>query len=164
MPESLFTEALAKAGLGLPAIESLAALCITSLTATAIRYAQCTDDPIAVVVSKGKRVKYCFMSRSLEEVAGNNRIRKGDELPPDMTTAAFNADPDRVRGAERTAGMSDLQDWVGGRYSVELTEEVLGLGGYGKTLTVLASQDAIDLEKLQEEEELIESWRPRFRL
>lgn len=164
MPESLFTEAFASAGQGLAAVENLAALCITSLTATAIRYAQLTDDPVAVVVSKGTRVNYCFMSRSLEEVAGTNRIRKGDELPPDMTTAVFNAGPDRVRGAARAAGTSDLQDWVGGRYSVALTEEVLGLGGYGKTLTVLTAQDAVDLEQLQEEEEMIESWRPRFKL
>ena len=163
MPESLFTKALADAGQGLAAVESLAALCITSLTATAIRYAQYTDDPVAVVVSKGKRIKYCFMSRSLQDVAGNNQIRKGEGLPPGMTTAAFNADPDRVRRAERAAGTSDLQDWVGGPHGVTLTEEVRGLGGYSRTLTVLTAQDLPDLEELQEEEEVIESWRPRFK-
>ena len=44
-----------------------------------------------------------------------------------------------------------------------LTEEVVGLGGYGKTLTVLTAQEAIDADELQEDEEMIESWKPRFR-
>jgi hypothetical protein len=46
---------------------------------------------------------------------------------------------------------------------VVLNEEVVGLGGYGRTLTVLSAQDAVDVEELQEDEELIESWKPRFR-
>lgn len=52
---------------------------------------------------------------------------------------------------------------MGGRYSVALTEEVVGLGGYGRTLTVLAAEGGTDLEELQEEEKMIESWKPRFR-
>ncbi|MGH9160060.1 MAG: ImmA/IrrE family metallo-endopeptidase [Vicinamibacteraceae bacterium] len=163
MPESLFAMAISEAGQGLAAIEQLAARCVTSLTATAIRYAQCTGDVVAVVVSAGRRVKYCFMSDALQELAGNNRISKNDLLPPGTVTAEFNKDPDRVRRAERTAGTSDLQDWIGGPYGVELAEEVVGLGGYGKTLTVLMATSAVDPDELQDDEDLIESWRPRFR-
>jgi len=75
----------------------------------------------------------------------------------------FNRDAGRVSRSDRTAGESDLQDWIGGSRSVTLTEEVVGLGGYGRTLTVLTAQEAVDVEELEEDEELIESWKPRFR-
>lgn len=163
MPESLFTTAVNTAGEGLSAVETLAALCVTSLTATAIRYTQCTDDAVAVVISTGKRVKYCFMSKALQEIAGINRISKGEQLPPGTPTAEFNKDPERVRRAERTTGTSDLQDWIGGSHSVDMNEDVVGLGGYGKTLTVLSAVNPPDLEALEEEQELIQSWTPRFR-
>jgi Zn-dependent peptidase ImmA (M78 family) len=163
MPDLLFTAAVSGAGGGLAAIESLSALCVTSLTATAIRYAKCTDDVAAVIVSTGKRINYCFMSKALEEIAGQNRVRKGEALPPECPTELFNRDPGRVSRAERTAGESELQDWIGGSHSVTLTEEVVGLGGYGRTLTVLTAQEAVDLEELEEDEKLVESWKPRFR-
>jgi hypothetical protein len=163
MPDTLFTAATSRAGEGLSAIESLSSLCITSLTATAIRYAQCTDDAAAVVVSTGKRVNYCFMSRPLLEIAGPNRIKKGEALPPECPTETFNRDSGRVARAERMTGESDLQDWIGGTHSVTLIEEVVGLGGYGRTLTVLTTKQAVDADELQEDEEMIQSWKPRLR-
>ena len=44
MPDSLFRAAISTAGTGLAAVEALSNLCVTSLTATAIRYARRTDD------------------------------------------------------------------------------------------------------------------------
>ena len=163
MPESLFSTAIVRAGQGLAAVEHLATRCVTSLTATAIRYAQHTDDVVAVVMSAGKRVNYCFMSTALQEVADANRIDKGDLLPPGTPTYNFNLDPGRVAGAERASGVSELQDWIGGRHRVEMSEDVVGLGGYGRTLTVLTARGAIDVEELEQDEEIDESWRPRFR-
>ena len=87
----------------------------------------------------------------------------GPNMPPRMDPDDFNADPDRVAHADRTSGVSELQDWLGGSYSVEFTEDVVGLGGYGRTLTILAARSAVDVDELQENEELVESWRPRFR-
>jgi len=163
MPEALFIQAAERVGKGLAAIESLSEMCVTSLTSTAIQYTRCTDEAVAIVMSTGKRIEYCFMSKTLQEVAGKNRIGRGEQLPPGTPTSDFNKDPQRVRRAERTTGTSDLQDWIGGRHSVELCEEVVGLGGYGKTLTVLAATAAVDLEELEEEEETVDSWKPRFR-
>ena len=39
--------------------ESMANLCRTSLTATAIRYAALTDDAVAVVISTASTIGYC---------------------------------------------------------------------------------------------------------
>ncbi len=163
MPEALFAPAISRAGQGIAAVEYLTGLCATSLTATAIRYAQHTDDVVAVIVSAGKKIKFCVMSKALKEVAGGNRVSKSEPLPPGTPTHSFNADPERVARAECTSGVSELQDWIGGRHRVEMDEDVVGLGGYGRTLTVLTSRGAVDVEELQEEEELVESWRPRFR-
>lgn len=63
MPRPLFTDAMRRAGDGLAAIEALKDLCQTSLTATAIRYTQCSPrDQMAVVLSTGTQINYCFMS------------------------------------------------------------------------------------------------------
>ena len=163
MPESLFRVATGRAGTGLAAIESLSTLCITSLTATAIRYTQYTDEAAAIVMSSRGRVHYCFMSEAFEELAGTNRIQKGEQLPPGTSTATLNATPARIQNAERLNGVTELQDWLGGSHQVELVEEVVGLGTYGRALTVLTTREAVDVEALEEDEEILESWTPRFR-
>ena len=164
MPHALFTEAMRTAGDGLPAIQRLAKQCQTSLTATAIRYARCTCDPIAIVLSTGTQINYCFMSNALKDVKGLDWIRKGDRLSRGTATFAFNQDRERIRRAERDQDTSDLQDWFGGDRSLSGTEQVIGLGSYGKTLTVLTALDINEqIETIEEDEELVDSWTPRFR-
>ena len=164
MPRTLFTTAMHTVGDGLTAIERLARECNTSLTATAIRYAKCTDEPVAIVVSVGSEIQYCFMSDALKDVKGLDWIRRGDRLSPDTATYTFNETPERIRRAERHQEDSDLQDWFGSDLSLSVTEEVIGLGSYGKTLTVLTARDVDEqIEEIEEEEALRESWTPRFR-
>jgi hypothetical protein len=62
----------------------------------------------------------------------------------------------------REAGHSNLRDWFEGPHSQEVVEEVIGLGSYGKTLTVLTGMEPPD-EIEDDEEEIEESWTPRFR-
>jgi hypothetical protein len=45
--------------------ESMANLCRTSLTATANRYAELTDDAIAVVISTASTIDYCRISETI---------------------------------------------------------------------------------------------------
>jgi len=58
-------------------------------------------------------------------------------------------------------------DWLGGVRSVKALEEVIGLGSYGKTLTVLTCpsiQDQLDEEEEGDDEEsMTDRWTPRFR-
>ena len=67
--------------------------------------------------------------------------------------------PDRA--IQSCDGVSSLRDWFTYRRDVDLREEVVGLGSYGKTMTVLTSETFADED--EEEEELEESWRPRWR-
>lgn len=163
MPRSLFDPVLHKAGDGLDAIETLANQCVTSMTATAIRYAQRTPNVVAVVVSAGHQIDYCFMSDALKEIRGLDWLRKGSSIPRGTVTYSFNEDPNNVVQAQRADGETTIQDWFGGSLRVEMFEEVLGLGSYRKTLTVLSVSQIPNPEELEEEEELTESWTPRFR-
>ncbi len=163
MPRHLFFPALERAGQGLAAVEGLATLCKTSLHATAIRYTQCTRDPVAIVVSVGNRIDHCFMSDALKVVDGIDWIRKREAVPHTTPTFGFNQDPENVRRALRIEESSNLQDWFGGRRSIAINEDVIGLGSYGKTLTVLYDIAVPDAEDEEDEESLMESWTPRFR-
>ena len=163
MPRHLFSPALERAGQGLAAVEGLAGLCKTSLHATGIRFAQCTRDLVAVVVSTGSRIDHCFMSEALKGVDGIDWLRKRELLPRSSTTYGFNQDEVNVRTAQRAEETSNFEDWFGGRRSIKANEDVIGLGSYGRTLTILYGIDLPEPEDEEDEAALIESWTPRFR-
>lgn len=163
MPSFLFDPLMNKVQSGLKAIEKLAAECGTSLTTTAIRYAQRTPDPVAIVVSEGGSILYAFMSDELREITGLTWIRKGTPIPRDTATHRFNQSKNNVLTSATAENISSFSDWFGCHKPYDLFEEVKGLGTYGKTLTVLSVDDSIEPEDLDEEEDLRESWTPRFR-
>ena len=74
----------------------------------------------------------------------------------------FNRDRSKVAAGERMRARTDLQDWVGG-VEAEGWEEIVGLGGYGKTLTIISCSAYPDEEETEEEERLERWWTPRFR-
>jgi len=163
MPTTLFDKALASAGNGIAAVEHLATTCETSLVATAIRFSQRSPDPAAIIVSIGNHVDYCFMSDTLKEADGLEWIRKGSLLPPNSATKELNGDPKKVLDGERLDAEGTVQDWFGGDIEAQLVEETIGLGDYGKTLTILTVEELPDAEEIEDEEELEESWTPRFK-
>jgi Zn-dependent peptidase ImmA (M78 family) len=136
MPKNLFQAAIKDAGEGLEAVEALAEICGTSLTATSIRFANLVDMPVAVVCSRGDRVSFAFMSDEMKKRRNLTWIKKGAGLPQRSTTAAFNRDSANVQGAKRATGQSSLADWFHGD-DLEINEDVIGLGEYGRTLTIL---------------------------
>ena len=151
MPGKLFKREVNRAGRGFAAIEKLARDFQTSITATAIRFTKFTDDAVAVVVSFGDHINYCFMSDRIRDLRDITWIKKGDLLPNGTTTAEFNADASNVEEARRAEGFSYLDDWFEGAPQVEVNEDVVGLGSYGKTLTVLFTDE--DLEDEDESDE-----------
>ena len=162
MPTKLFAAATGRAGDGLQAIKTLQAWCETSLEATAIRYAQTSRDPVAVIRSGASTIDYAFMSSSLKDFPGLDWIRKGTPLPSGSVTAGFNTDAENIARGRRIEGQGCLQDWFNGPHRQEIVEEVVGLGSYGKTLTVLTGMEPPD-EIEDDEGDLEESWSVRFR-
>jgi hypothetical protein len=165
MPERPFKSAIDDYPAGLVGIEALAKACETSLTATAIRYSGFTRDGVAIILSKGQAVDYCFMSEALKDAKGLKWLRKGTPVPAGTITEGFNARPQNVRTGQRGSGGGNLRDWMDTERSYAVTEEVVGLGQYGRTLTVLTCKSlTVRVEEADEDEEkLIESWTPRLR-
>jgi Zn-dependent peptidase ImmA (M78 family) len=164
MPSPLFTKAMRGSRASLPAIESLAKECRTSLTATAIRYCEVSEYPVAAVVTNGQSIDFCCMSDALRQVSGLDRLCRGHPIPRRTATHRFNQDHDNVMQARRTEDMVSLLDWFGGTKDLQLSEEIVGLGRYDKTLTILVlDNDGGAPEEDDDEGDLEESWTPRFR-
>jgi hypothetical protein len=61
----------------------------------------------------------------------------------------------------REEDTANLRDWFGGDRSLEILEQVIGLGTYGNTLTVITCNTFADED--DKKDELEESWTPRWR-
>lgn len=147
MPEDLFVEALKVAGIGFTGIEHLSAKCRTSITATAIRFAQLAEDPVAVIMTSDKYVEWCFMSDALLYIKNLRWLKKGSLIPSGTATAQFNQKQANILNGERTEGWTKLHYWFDEAPQVEMKEDVAGLGSYRRTLTVLFTDEVIDTEE-----------------
>ena len=144
MPATLFKKVLSESRKqGFAAVEFMADKCQTSITSTAIRFATHSDDPVAVIVSSGDRIDYCFMSDALKEGQNFTWLKKGDYLPSNSLTSSFNKTASNVLGGQRKEGYLSLTEWFDGAPDVEFKEDVVGLGSYGKSLTVLFTDQAL---------------------
>lgn len=163
MPTRLVKGALSRKNVGMPGIIGLSRDAETSLTSAAIRAAECAPYPMAVIVSQGESVCYGFLSESFKTLGGQGFLRKGDPLPA-SATRQFNADEANVRSGKSACEETDLSNWFQGPPSVLLDEEIVGLGSYGLTLTVLSSEAMPEdpYEEDDEEAKLREQWTPRF--
>jgi hypothetical protein len=113
-----------------------------------------------VVISTGQRIDYWCGSDRFKQIPNVQWLRKGEPVPRGTATAVFNADPGNVARCERREESSNILDWFGDSPDLELCEDVVGLGSYGKTLTVLFAEDWPDDE--EEEEDDLGAWEPTF--
>jgi hypothetical protein len=118
---------------------------------------------MAIIVSKGNEIAYAFTSESFKNLGKLAFLRKGSPLPLGATRK-FNVDAANVLRAERAVDETDLATWFEGSNKVSLDEEIIGLGKYGYTLTVLTSESLPEnpLNDEDEDSELEKSWTPRF--
>lgn len=168
MPAALFRRELNRHDAGLEAIELLAGVCQTSLTATAIRYAELTKDAVAVVMSTGLSIDFCFLSDTMKSLRQLTWLRRGASVPRNTVTAQISGNPQRVAQGDRADAEIDITDWLGGVRSVPAVEQAIGLGAYGKTLTVLSCPSLVEEtfkdpdEDDEDDEDIAERWTPRF--
>jgi hypothetical protein len=167
MPATLYKRLITRRDPSLDAVEALASDCRTSLTATAIRFAELTDDAVAVIISTGNVIDYCILSEAMKSLPQLSWLKKGSAVPMGTATARLSASAERVLRGDRAIDEIDVMDWLGGTRSAVVTEEVVGLGPYGKTLTILSSsrighkEDGLDDD--DNDAEIVERWTPRFR-
>ncbi len=163
LPGHLVRQALGDGQIGLEGVEELSELSECSLTASAIRAAECSPYPMAVVMSRENQICYGFLSDGFKQLKPRAFPRKGDLLP-DSTTRHFNSEKTNIEGAKRRIGETTLADWFDGPPKIVLDEEVLGLGSYGYTLTVFSSEELPEEPDEFEDEEanLIDSYTAKF--
>lgn len=163
LPTTLVRRLLDREQIGLDGIDALAEQAQCSLTACAIRAAECSPYPMAIVVSKGQEVRYSFMSDGFKKLGRLTFLRKGSALPSSLTSC-FNSDARNVTSGKRATDTTMLNHWFEGPSNVELDEQVVGLGSYDHTLTVLSGEALPDDPDEDEDEEawLIESYTPKF--
>ena len=167
MPAQLVKPIINRREDGITCVKSLSSECETSLTASAVRYTRLSKSAVAIVLSQNGLIDFCLFSDALKE-AKVRWPRAGTPLPRETLTARFAAEPRNISSAREGSEQVDLIDWFDCPTSHVVSEEVVGLGSYGKVLTVLYSRritsvsEGLDDDE-EDEEALIESWTPRFR-
>jgi hypothetical protein len=163
LPSLLTRKFLDSHQVGMEGVLALADAAECSRTAAAIRTAECSSYPVAVIVSRDELVAYAFLSEGFKQLGKLAWLKKGTPLPSSLTRR-FNSDPSNVLGASKACGETHLGDWFDGPKGIPLDEEVLGLGNYGFTLTILSSEARLQAPDEEEDEDaaLENSWTPKF--
>jgi hypothetical protein len=154
MPEDLFRAAIGEAGEGFPAVSYLAERCKTSITASGIRYAQLVEDAVATIISSDSKIECCFLSDTLSSVLRRTSLRKGSPVPRRTSTYTLNVNAERIARTEHSESWTRLDAWFDDAPSVEAKEDAVGLGSYGKVLTVLFTTEPVDLDEDDEHPEV----------
>ncbi len=167
MPGRLVKPLVQRLVRGIAAVQTLATRFDTSLSAAAIRYSQIADVPTVVLVSKDGVVEWAATSPALWSHRWAKRSWRGDWAPRGSGTRRLSTAPDRVSNGAADGSTMLLCEWLeGAPGDVEAEEEALGLGSYGRVLTVISAADLRDVDDCEEEETESEEerdWRSALR-
>lgn len=151
LPEEHFHREMRTHGIGLSAVKSFGRTFQTSITSTAIRYAELTGDPVVIVVSEDGRVLYSFASGCMKRF-GIGYLKPGTQIPNASETGKLLKSG--AASSREIEGVSYLCSWFDhASQNLKLDEDVLELGAYGKTLTVLHTKLLPDRDDSDESED-----------
>ena len=132
LPKSLVRASVSRLPEGMDGLIELAQNCRTSLTSTAIAYAQTSSAAVAVILSDNGSVKFCFMSDAMKR-ARVGWIGKRERTPVGSLTEKV------LRAKKRVdvplSDKTDLQDWFASDQSHPAREEVLSLRSNSELLS-----------------------------
>lgn len=151
MPAHFVRPLLTRAKVGLPAVQIIAESFIVSLTSAAIRFADLTDEAVAVLVSRDGVVEWAARSDALWRHSWARASLKKEWAPRGAATRRLCLDPQRLSTGESERDAQLLCEWFDAApTSVEVREDAVGLGAYGRVLTVLHVPDLPEPEELDE--------------
>ena len=142
---------------GMEGIRELARRFDTSLVSAAVRYATLSAIPALVVLSKDREIEWISRSQRVDEAEFIRfHAAKGAWAPPGSATRRLADDPDAVRASMHASSAGYLSEWFP-RAPQDLMVEVdaIGLGSYGRVLSLLICPnfpDPDDLYAAEEEE------------
>jgi Zn-dependent peptidase ImmA (M78 family) len=137
VPTSMGHRVIAKTRSGIESVHAIADRFETSLSCAAVRYSDLTDAPIVIILSKDGIIEWLSQSRSVREHWWSRRSMKGEVLMRNSATARLARSTEKVKACETVDGDGWLNEWLEGAPAINLTEEAVGMGSYGRVLTVL---------------------------
>ena len=149
MPEPLVRPIVANSDIGWNSVQAIAEHCETSLVSAAIRYVQLSPDPVAIIVSHGGTIEFSSVSTSLWDYPGvaRSKPQRGDALVRGTAAYRLAGSPEKIREVAEDSDTAGLELWFPKcETGAELAEESVGLGRYGRVLTVLSAEELPDLE------------------
>ncbi len=153
MPGPHAARIVAGGGGGLTIVEAIADTFQTSLSAAAIRYAALTDDAAIVVVTYDATIEWISFAPRCDEHWWARRRLKGEWVPRNSGTGRLAADAARIAKSDRVSDRGLLSDWFDKAPAIEVLEDAIGLGTYGRVLTVLNCPTLPTVDALREREE-----------
>lgn len=122
-----------------------------SLTAASIRYANLTDRAAAVVLSHEGQIEWVSTSDRVREHRWGRQYMKGELIPRSSAAHSLAHDEGRLLRADHATSAELLCEWFEGAPDhLEVEEESIGLGEYGRVLTLLWAPNLPDPDMLEE--------------
>jgi hypothetical protein len=147
-----------------PSMESLTRLADdfgVSFCCAAVRYAELTDAAIAVVVSHERQIEWVAFSSRLREHGWSRTAWRKEFVPRHTATGRLALASGRVLAGDGDAASGLLCDWFAGAPEMVMAdEEAIGLGSYGRVITLLSAPKLPTPEELEEESQ-DRNWRER---
>jgi hypothetical protein len=162
MPKPLCAPMINRNVDGMAAVKGLARQCGASLTSAALRYAELGPLPTGVIQCLNGKVEFCASYPLQAHIGGARALPRNAKVPAWSATHRLAEDKAAVLEGGDDSDSSPACDWFpGAEGKFSLIEEVIGLGRFGRTLTVL-TVDGSDTDGDDEEDEP-ERDEPRFR-
>ncbi len=141
MPKHMFVKEANGMEPNLDSMESLACLFSTSLTATALRFLDCTFEPCAVVCSQEGVIRWCKNTEAFgRRISWGQILNKNTYAYDFFHGAALPSDPQEVLASAWFPDSRMTQN-------ATIQEHSLGMTSYGTVLTLLWVKDLIDSER-----------------
>jgi Zn-dependent peptidase ImmA (M78 family) len=153
VPSVFVNQVLSGVTHGLAAVRLLAEEFDISLSCAAVRYAAATPDPVLVVLSRDGIVEWTCCASCVRDHRWHRNLGRGDWSPPRSATATVMRSAELVRESAVRTRTDVLPSWVEGAPAVAILEEALGLGAWGRVLTVLACEELPSPEEQEAQEQ-----------
>lgn len=156
MPECWARSVVDALPVGLDAIRTLADRFEASLSCAAVRYAQLSAAPVVVVLARGHTIEWVSASREVQqaEFFRYNATRTAT-LPSGSATRRLADVPEAVHAGEQDSSVDFLQDWFPrAPRGLRVEVDALGLGVYGRVLSLLVCNDLPEEDELYLQEQL----------